>query len=365
MLLYKKLLIWLVAICIFFSSGYPAYGAETDPTDMESDISVRIERIVSAAYSDMPGQYEISNAITIYNADVPCIYYIIPVFCNQECIGTVEVGTTGGMSLSHDSTLYTSITELPSDDCLLYTSGGIVYAEYSGELYELYDTGFDSAQNNEFMSLSYAEKAAEIDNYWEVTELSFDISDVVEAAVMPCIANTEISLFVLPSFTVKTINCPITDFVTQNGYNICWAACIATISNYRTGSHYTAEQIASAMNHAYTSEYYFGAYTEEIVSALDYYDLDYTSTESKLGWSSIKNCIQQDRPFIIGLSRDGGGHVVTAYGYSCLNNDSDNYSYMRYVTVWDPKNCQRTFEYDANYYSWDGLSYYWAATVYE
>ena len=361
----KKLLIWLVAICMFISFGYPAYGAEADPTDMESNIAVRIENIVSAAYSDMPGQYEISNAITIYNADVSCIYYIIPVFCNQECVGSVEVGATGGMSLSHDSTLYTSIIELPSDDCLLYTSGGIVYAEFSGELYELYDTGFDSALNNKFLSLSYAEKAAEIDDFLEAAELTFDISAVVEAAVMPCIADPGISTFVLPPFTVVTLNCDITDFVTQNEYNICWAACIATISNYRTGSHYTAEQIATTMNHPYTYEYYPGATTDEMVSALDYYDLDYTCTESKLSWSSTKSCLQQDRPFIICLLRQGSGHAVTAYGHSCLINDSDTYSYMRYITIWDPNNCQRTFEYDANYYSWDGLSYYWTATVYE
>lgn len=367
----RKILSWLVVVCLSVTFCFPAYGTETHTGSVASDIATRIEQIVAVSCSDLPGQYEIGNAVTIYNADMACVSYMIPVFCDQECVGMVEVDVAGNVTMTDNITLYTNITELPSAEYLLFASGGIVYAAFPGEILELYDSGFDFSLNDEFVSLSYVDKVEVADECFETTKSIFDISAVIEEAVMPCIVDSELALFALPPVLIETEKCLITDFVTQNGYNICWAACVATIVNYRNGDDLSAEEVATAMGHNYISDSYPGASISETVSALSLYGVNCSFASAKLTWPSLKNNIKNDRPFIIGIratvNNRSVGHMLTGYGYSCHVGDGDMYAGSRYVTVWDPNGAQVTFQYNATsfkltLYSW---MWTWEATIYD
>ena len=184
---------------------------------------------------------------------------------------------------------------------------------------------------------------------------------------MPCIADPNLALFVAPPNLRETETCAITDFVTQGNYPICWVACIATIANYRNGDDLTAGEVATAAGHIYYSSSYNSANLSEIVSALSLYGLDYSCVYTKLTWSSLKNNINADRPFIIIIESSAGRHALTCYGYSCQIGDADEYSSSRYVSVWDPNGSETTFQYNATNLKFSRYSYTWTweATIYD
>lgn len=368
----RKLLSWLVVLCVGISFCFPAYGTQTQTESVEAGIATRIEEIVYVAFSDLPGQYEIGNAETIYNADTPSISYMIPVFCNQECAGMVEVDLDGNVTATDNTELYANIMDLESNEYLLFATGGIIYAGLPGETVEIYDTGFVLPQNDTYTSLSYEGKVGVAEEYINTIELAFDISAVTDATVMPCILDPEIALFARPPIFTETETCAITDFVPQNNFSICWAACVATIVNFRNNDNLTAEEVAIAMgHHNYDNENYHGATADVTASALNLYGLNYTNSSAKLTWTSLKNNIETNRPFIIGIQTtingETAGHMLTGYGYSCHVGDGETYADSRLVTVWDPNGHQTTIQYNATSFQLDLYSYSWnwIVTIYD
>lgn len=358
----RKIISLLLVVCMLIPFGLTAYAAEADANSLEIEVADRIEQMVFAAYSDSPGQYRVNDPITIYNADIECMYYILPVFCGQNCVGTVEVDTTGNVSLTENVVLYTNISELTSSEYLLYTSGGVVYAEVSGNVFELYDSGFYISLSNDFTDLPYTEKVATVDTCLENTPSNFDINTVAETVDLVYIIDSNISLFAeVPSVEAK--NCAISKFITQGNYKICWAACVATIVNFKNGRNLSAENVASALGHNYTSSSYTGASVSQTVSALSYYGLSYSNTNAKLSWTRVKSNINANSPFIMGITSSAGGHMLTGYGYGCQYGDDDADASMRYVQVWDPNGYKRTLQYYASSYSLYGYSWRWTETL--
>lgn len=108
---------------------------------------------------------------------------------------------------------------------------------------------------------------------------------------------------------------------------LCWAASAATIINYRTGSSYTAQNIATIMGISADR----GATVYETASALRYFDLDYSASFSTISFNSIMTELNIRFPFVIsGNSEAGTGHAVTAYGYRNLEAG-------QYVMLWNPE----------------------------
>lgn len=358
----KRVLSIILSLAMILAISVPTFAAGANTSSLESEAVDRIEQIVSLVYSDSPGQYEIKNAVPIYNADMVCVYYIIPIFRDQECVGTVELDASGNVTLTDEVTLYTNITELSSPAYLLYTSGGIVYAEFPGEVVELYDSGFDIPSNNDFTTLPYTDKVALAETCLETANTSLDISAVIKHTELTSIVVPDVSLFeVVP--VVESKNCPIKNFITQSTYNLCWAACVATIANYKKGYTLTAEQVATAMGHKYTSPNYNGASTSDTVSALSLYGLSYSSIGDKLSWARVKSNINSDCPFIIGITSINGGHMLAGYGYECKYGDAEADGNLRYVHVWDPNGAKRTLQYYASSYSIYGYAWRWTETL--
>lgn len=359
----KKIVSLFLVFCMLISFCLAVSAAETDTNILTSEVADRIEQIVSASFSTSPGQYDIDDFFAIYNADTSCVYFIIPIFHGQECVGMVEVDVSGSVTMTNDGTLYNNIIELPAAEYVLFTSGGIVYAELPGVTVELYDSGFEFPLNSEFMSLSYTDKVELAETCLETATTSFDVLAVIEEVEIPYITAPELSLFALGGIVTESESCSITNFVEQGNYNICWAACVATIVNYKNGRALTAADVAAEMGHNYTLPGYTGASLEDTISALSFYSLTYNATSAKLSWTGVKDNIKNNRPFIVGIESSGGRHMLTGYGYSCHIGDDDTYSNSRYVYVWDPNGAKRTFQYNASSYSLYGYSWSWIETL--
>lgn len=358
----RKMISLLLIICMLIPTCLTVRATEQNVSSVESAVADRIEQIVSASYYAFPGQYVMGNAFAIYNADTVCVYYLIPLFRDQECVGMVELDADGNVSLTDDVTFYTAVSELSSTTYLLYTTGGIVYAEFPGEVVELYDSGFDFSANDEFTSLSYADKVESAQVCLDTATSCFNVSAVIDEAELTCTVDPVQSRIAINPI-VESEACAITDFVTQNGYNICWAACVATIANYKNGISLTAENVATAMGHNYTPSTYTGASGEVTIAALSLYSLTYDIIDSKLSWISVKSNVKNDCPFIIGIRSSIGGHMLTGYGYSCHTGDDDVYANSRYVQVWDPNGAKRTLQYNATSYPIGTYSWSWVITL--
>ena len=85
----RKLISWVTVISMLFLLCFTASAAEVSTGSPESEASDRIAQMVSQIYCDSPGQYALGNAVAIYNADTSCVYYTIPIFCNEEWIETI------------------------------------------------------------------------------------------------------------------------------------------------------------------------------------------------------------------------------------------------------------------------------------
>lgn len=115
--------------------------------------------------------------------------------------------------------------------------------------------------------------------------------------------------------------------VLQNGLNICWAASVACVGNYKTGDSYTAKQVAKKMNISYDT----GAGIKDSKKALSsIYDIAADRNSSAPSVSTIISEIQADNPIWTGFGASSGlGHSVVFRGYS---SSSRNFS----ISYMDP-----------------------------
>ncbi len=358
----KKVLSILVIICMLIPNCIHANASGRELNSDELDVVNKIEEIISANFGNIQGEYVLGDPICISNVDSNSKYYLVSVNRNQTNIATIEINEIGEVSLTNDISLYREVLSLVGADCLIYTTGGVVYADFNESVVELFNSRLNIAGNSDFESLSYNDKQ----NYVE-TILNNDLSNLNLSNIISSIDNICViepsgeQLGVVPSTEANTLS--ISNFVQQGNYNICWAACVATIVNYKKSRSLSATTVASAMNHNYTSSSYSGATATETVSALSYYGLTYSKTNSKISWTSVKSNISSNAPFIVCISNSSGGHMLVGYGYSCKSGDAEAYSSSRYVNVWDPNGYKRSFQYNASTYSLYGYSWTWNNTI--
>lgn len=358
----KRLFILLTVICMLFSNyiGIKANGNTLN--DTEQAIAEQIEDMIFVNYSNIQGQYELGQPLTICNVDANSLYYLIPVYRNLSRIATVGLNSNGNINLWHDTQIYDRVMEHIFNDCIIYTSVGVVYAGYNYSVIELYNGGYNLAINTEFNNLSFQEKMAYVQTLIANVCMNFNVSNVIN--------NVEVINIALPysqplSVTpiIESNVLGITKFIAQNGYNLCWAACVATIANYKQNMNLTAEDVATAMNHNYFPVTYPGGTIENMIDALELYSLYYSDVDSKLSWTSVKSNINSSYPFIVLLHSTSGNHAVTGYGYNCRYGDSEANSNSRYINIWEPNGNKLTIQYNASTYSFIGEVWTWTKTI--
>ncbi len=385
----KRLISLMLALAMLLSLGFTVQasaesleeaGTEELTLSTEGAVADRLEDMISHFYYDVPGQYTVGNAIEIYNADTDTIYYIIPIFRGQECVGLAEMNNDGNITLTDGTALYDNIGALDYPNSLLYMTGGVVYAEETDKAVEIYDSGFRTSPNEEFVGATFKEKIEKVVANAERFATPLVASAVVsKVEVVNVSARNELLRGAVP--TIEVNDCPITNFVTQGSYNLCWAACVATIANYKKGLSLTAAAVATARGHNYTSSSYTGGSATDVTEALAAYGLSYSFTLTRIAWTQIKQNIQNRTPFVMYLYAPNPkyeynnpdseepefvAHEVVGYGYSCSYGDSEANETSRYVRVWEPHGGHYYLQDIASSYTFSFLSgtrWTWIGTI--
>ena len=153
---------------MLLTSAMTVYAKESSTENLKSEVESQIGEMLSMIDTYSPETIDIRNAIAIYNADTDSVYYIVPIFHANECLGTFEVSSLGDVSLSEETELYNQIKKYNSE-YLLYTTDGMIYAENPKEVQKLYDSCFHLSFQNDFLRKDYTEKAKLIEKHVKAT----------------------------------------------------------------------------------------------------------------------------------------------------------------------------------------------------
>ncbi len=330
-------------------------------TPIEDSIINTAKNLIINSFLPRPAQYDLGNAFTIYNADIDCIIYNLPVFSCGECVAVIEYSDDAGMSISDSIQIYESIIGLPKGEYVLYITGGIIYAQSENDIIVLDETGFDISSNEQYLTKTFAEKKNEFTNRLGITCCMTNISSIRNIACSSSCENSVIAAepdIALPDMSY--VECDIEDFVLQGNKNLCWAACVATIVNFKKSLYLTAEDVADKMGIAYMQ----GAGADEIKAALASYGLNYSLYYSQLGWSTVKSKINRETPFVMVIDADVNlAHAILAYGYSYRRDDSEMYANGRYITAWDPRDVHVSWKYSSTTVFIKGYNFTWDGAI--
>lgn len=361
----------LITTSILFTSSASAIGKnEVYLAEVECNYSTdEMSDLVKYSFLDKGRNYTISNGITVYNSDTDMLFYIFPVFDGGVCAALIHYDGNGNYTLSSDVSVYDAVLNLESGEYILYISKQVYYAESEDKTVELGTTGYAFESFNSYADLEFNEKLDTFsvnspDNDCIFTSLS---SITAPVCITSCdsVSTTDIAYPMGPVPQLVEEKCNITWFVLQHRFKICWAACIATIVNYKLGYYVTAEEVADFFGIGR----WIGATVYEIRSFLGQYGLSYAIYVNKLPWSNVRSNISSDKPFILamtGLNSKGEAvaHPILGYGYSCSSNDNEANSDNRYIRAWNPNGSHLTFKYNDTTTIIDGVSLSWSQTVY-
>lgn len=243
-----------------------------------------------------------------------------------------------------------------------YNNKDYIFYNYNGDVY--YDNGVQSLPFSDkkisekvvenFKQLSYSKKIKTISD-----RISFFATK--ENIKLPSKKNTNFKMGYTPTMTGTT--CQLYNPVGQGNYNLCWAASVATIVNYRKGTNLSAMNVADAEG----VEYNAGGSLENTKNCLHRYGLtDYSIVYSTLNWSQVnENILKRQKPFYMSLSYDFNkmGHAVICLG--C--NESAVY---QFICIWNPgenngKGAAKIIKYypAAMVLSYAGKNWVWYYTV--
>ncbi|MCR5678313.1 MAG: hypothetical protein K6G13_09820 [Agathobacter sp.] len=166
-----------------------------------------------------------------------------------------------------------------------------------------------------------------------------------------------------PSFAVNDMEgghgtriCQLNGYsVSQNGRNMCWAASVATIVNYRKGTRYSAYSVCDLMNISYDQ----GATITQKKVALKKFGISYAMTDGVLAIGRVKCNIDNKYPIAMSCYSEEGAHAVTLYGYSCRVGGD-------YIVIRNPqKDTQITVKYNSGnvYFTSYGTKWKWRRTL--
>lgn len=170
--------------------------------------------------------------------------------------------------------------------------------------------------------------------------------------------------YVTPTVREQTYFACSIDYVSQpRESDLCWAACIACISNYVKGTNLTAQTVANET----CGEGYLGPVGIDVIPRMmkNEFGLSYSYKDSVPSDLVILNNIKKDYPVLISLrGKSGINHLCVTYGINVVSG---------YVTIMDPmfgfttvytKNNEYTYTDPTRDRTWtfdSGICRYWSA----
>jgi hypothetical protein len=153
----------------------------------------------------------------------------------------------------------------------------------------------------------------------------------------------------------KFLNVPIVNQKDPDGIpnNMCWAADVASIVNYKNGRNLTAINVCDTMGYQYNQ----GGNAYDTQYALNHYSIPSTALGSTMSEPDIVSDISNNKPAVIGLYSDYGiGHSVVLCGYASYSSAftlsvMDSYE-ERYSAMYYDSTIGRYYLSGASMYHW-------------
>lgn len=362
---------------------YAVKGENENDGAIVAQIEERVQEFINAGDLNVSCLDEITvgHKISLYNIEQQIIIEEYPIYKNNECVLVACVTGEDDICVSTDVGNFKNADRVKGA-ALFYVNGGITYAETKEALYKLKDNSqyIDYEENNKFNNRTLNSKIKHIQKIFECelekegytesatsTEITCNVNYNTsfynaknEVWKLGIVASTGLNTSIGPYGT--TVACNITQFVKQGNYNLCWAACVATIVNYKReavkgdDNYVTAKKVAKKMDIGYND----GATIDTTAEALNEYKVGNYKTMGHPNFSNVKKWIDKDNPFVLALSSGSMGHAVTGYGYSLSQNKQT-------ISIWDPNNNKLSFKYKSSgsTVSLYGYTWEWFGTAYK
>ncbi len=110
-------------------NNFNVNAVETLDCSKDIEIADEISEMISICYSDHQGNYKLETPVTIYNTDININFYLIPIYNETICDGMIELNSNGNFTLYEDTSLYFDSLDFISNNYIIYTTGGVVFAE--------------------------------------------------------------------------------------------------------------------------------------------------------------------------------------------------------------------------------------------
>lgn len=112
----------------------------------------------------------------------------------------------------------------------------------------------------------------------------------------------------------------------QGNLDICWAASIATIVNYRQGTNLTAKKVCDDNGYKYVPQN-----INVKKKVLEKYNIRYSIENKALEWKVVKKNISNRQPVAMSTANKKNGHAVTLIGYRFRYGN-------KYIVLWNSGN---------------------------
>ncbi len=310
----KKII--LITLILLFS--FTNISAENEEEDLLKNFNVLSiassigEAIIYFDHYDPLDTYTISSNIPIYDISQDEkitereYTYLYVVYRNEDPILTVYVHGNSA-KISDDFIKQLKDVDSYNNKVLVCSYGNNAYL-YSTEMKTLIDSANESSNvTSSFDSLlSKAKKSS------------------LEKILVPS------QYLQPPSTNSQTIlNYPL---VAQNPYpNGCWAACIASISNYYKSTSYTSTNVVQACLGNNLAANQVPSLTLTCIQDLlnTGYHIETAFSDQSTTLSNYKSNLNNNKVYIIAWAATGyGGHVTMLYGYSERGNNTSDFYIM-------------------------------------
>lgn len=293
------------------------------------------------------------------NENVQDEMYYYPVLDAQDNIVLLIciIGTTDGWRISATEELVQQLNNIEHFDSnyILYVTDDGIYAENKGNKIVLESSG--ECDNNSFDKYSYdLKKQIIVDSvdYFVKADINMVFNNNVEKAGYT------------PSFSMNSSEskqCKLFNEKGQGNYGLCWAATVATISNYRSGTNVTAKNVADQMGIGYND----GGTIAQAQQALKKQGLIYSNKNGDanniMSWNGVKTNVSNKYPIYVHGKGTSSAHAVTVYGYTVAAGKC-------YVLLWNSAlnggsgGSQSTeFNVNGTVFSSSSKTYKWAYSV--
>ena len=237
-----------------------------------------------------------------------------------------------------------------SNKCIALLHITITDGKYGSTLEVGEDTNITAAlQNNTPVSFGIVDTALVMYTSFETYHVYSDevllaVSDVSKAVIqLRPIPSTLTTCYVTEEYTTCG-NLPLinNDYNDSMSAGICWAACLASMFNFRIATQLTAKDVYNYLKTYYPS-------TEPQSGQLSYsrffarYGIPCNFFSSPLGYETVKSCLNGDKPVICQIYNVYNGSVAHAVllqaarrSNSIPSGFNTSSSYIYYYTVMDP-----------------------------